>query len=770
MSLGFALLQCLGFAVIMAVAAITLWPVYRSTDFVVLVTVSLVVGSAIALVGTFLRLSSFWILLVTIVAFGVFGVAVAVPSQTQFGVLPTLDGLRELASGVALGWKQLITITLPVGGYQALLVPAFVLLLPGTVIGVTTALRSRRPELALVPPIVVFLGGIVLGSAEALLPLATGLGLLVVSVLWVVWWRLRRRRLAIARLTRATRRQITARGGTPPVRSGNGAVARRAIGGTVVTLVVAGAVAAGATTVLSPSHARWVARDAIAKPFDPRAYVSPLSGFRAYEQTPAVDADQLSVTGLSAGDFVRIATLDTYDGVDFSVGGSRTSGDSGTFTRVPTSFDQSKVVGRQTSIGVTVDSYSGVWLPTVGKLESIDFSGRDSANLRDAFFYNDTTGTAAVVGGIPGGVSYSLDAVVPAQPSTSELDSLTPGPASVPTPTNVPVALKTTLGDYVNGVSGQGARLLAAINGLKKNGYVSHGVGENEPVSRSGHGADRLTQLFTDPLMIGDAEQYSAAAALMADQLGFPARVVLGFSAGTEATGAAQKFTGSDITAVIEVDTAQFGWVTLDPNPTPRKIPDVKKTDPNQISRPQSVVQPPPQEADPPNNQTQPQSKQDSPALPPAWIAVVLAIVRIGAWVLLVAGLIMAPFIAIVGVKARRRLRRRRSRDAGRRITGGWQEFHDAVVDHGISPGPSATRAEVAAAVGGSRPAVLARVVDRSVFAPESVDPADADRVWNAVGEMRAHLDAGLTRWQRFRARVSTKSLRGYHGPKASKR
>ncbi|MCU1530135.1 MAG: hypothetical protein JWP75_3898, partial [Frondihabitans sp.] len=370
------------------------------------------------------------------------------------------------------------------------------------------------------------------------------------------------------------------------------------------------------------------------------------------------------------------------------------------------------------------------------------------------------------------GVSYRLEAVVPRQPASSALASLTPGDASVPTPTAVPGALKTALQGYVSGVSSRGARLQAAIAGLKTNGYVSHGVGAGEPVSPSGHGADRLTKLFTDPVMIGDAEQYAAAAALMADELGFPARVVMGFkaSADSSASGATTTFTGADITAVIEVDTAQFGWVTVDPNPTPRKIPDQKKQDPNQVSRPQSVLQPPPQEVDPPNDQTQPQSKQDNPAEQPAWAAILLGIVRIAGWVFAAVGIIMAPFLAIVAVKARRRSRRRRVRDPSLRMTTAWMEFRDSVVDHGIAAPPAATRSEVAVAVGGSRPAVLARVVDRSVFAPEPPGQADADRVWKAVGEMRGRLDEGLTRWQRFKAAVSTRSLRGYHGGKASKR
>ncbi|ROQ41274.1 transglutaminase superfamily protein [Frondihabitans sp. PhB188] len=764
MRVGFALAQTGAFFVIVAVASSTFWPVYRDGAFVVLVAAAFALGAAIALAGTFLRLSSFWLLVLVVIAFALFGVALAVPNQAIYGVLPSLEGLRELVVGVSTSWKQLLTITLPVGSYQALLVPALVLVLVGTTVGLSTALRSRRGELALIPPVVIYIAGIVFGPTEALLPLVTGLVLLAASIIWVVWWRLRRRRQSIERLLR-----ITPGANVSSQRTGNSAVARRAIGGAVLTLAIASAAAVAATTTLAPAGARWVARDAVVKPFDPRDYVSPLSGFRSYEQTPTVDRPQLTVTGLTSGQFLRIAALDTYDGVEYSVGSDQVSTASGTFTRVPTSFDQSKVSGTQQSIDVTVDGYSGVWLPTVGKLESIDFSGSDAGTLRDSFFFNDTTGTAAVVGDIGRGVSYRLTAVDPRQPSTGDLEGLTPGSSSVPSPTNVPQALKTRLQSYVDGVSGQGARLQAALKGLRSDGYVSHGVGADEPVSRSGHGTDRLTQLFTDPIMLGDAEQYAAAAALMADQLGFPARVVLGFSS-TESTGGTTTFTGGDITARIEVDTAQYGWVSLDPNPEPRTIPKDTQTDPDQVSRPQSVIQPPQQEADPQNNQAQPQSKQDNPADQPAWVAILLLVGRIAGWVALGAGIVMAPFLTIVALKARRRARRRRLRDPAQRMTSGWQEYQDAVVDHGIEPVPTATRSEVATTVGSSRAGVLARVVDRSVFAPEPAGKSEADRVWKAVGEMRGGLDDNLTRWQRFAAAVSTRSLRGYHSRKPSKR
>ncbi|WP_423917681.1 transglutaminaseTgpA domain-containing protein [Frigoribacterium sp. 2-23] len=743
-----------------AVAAVPFWPVYASAEFVVLVVVTLVVGAAISVAGAVLRLSSFTVLLTTLVAYVILGVPLAIPSRALFGALPTLDGLRELLVGTALSWTQLVTVTLPVGSYQSLLVPVFVLVLVGTVVGLSVALRSRRGELAVIPPIVVFVAGIVLGPAEPTLPVASGLGLLVVTTGWLVWWRLRRRRLAIEALGGA----VSSRG------LGHGTVALRAVVGSTITLAIAGAAAFGAVSVLPPSTDRIVARTVIEQPFDPRDYVSPLTRFRAYEQQPTVDETLFSVTGLREGQKIRLATLDTYDGVSYTVGSRSVTSESGSFDRVPSIVDQSGVDGTQTSLDVSVGAYDGVWLPTVGKLEDIAFAGPTAAARRDSFFYNDTSGTAAVIGGVSRGDAYRIDAVEPSQPDESALGGLTPGDATVPAPESVPDALVTALDAYTEGVTGPGARLEAALAGLRSNGYISHGVSADEPVSRSGHGADRIAQLFTDPLMIGDAEQYATAAALMADRLGFPARVVMGFAPAEGTAGGSVEVTGKDVTAWIEVDTSRYGWVALDPNPEERPIPEDQLQEPSQISRPESVVQPPPQEPQIRDEQAPPQTEQDSPDAPPAWLAIVLLVGRIVGWVAAALGVLAAPFIVIAAVKARRRRRRRRLTEPGARITAGWQEFADSVADHGIETPRSATRSEIAAVVGGARPGVLARVADRAVFSPTPPPAADADRVWQAVGEMRKSLDTGLSRWQRFKAAVSLRSLRGYHGGIRSER
>ena len=78
-------------------------------------------------------------------------------------------------NAVALGWKRLLTITLPVGDYQALLVPAFLLILVTTVTALSVALRARWGELGVIAPILLFVAGIAFGPATAPWPIALSL-------------------------------------------------------------------------------------------------------------------------------------------------------------------------------------------------------------------------------------------------------------------------------------------------------------------------------------------------------------------------------------------------------------------------------------------------------------------------------------------------------------------------------------------------------------------------------------------------------------------
>jgi hypothetical protein len=755
--LGSALVSTLLLVVVTATAMIPWWPIYESGAFVVAAVVSILVGAAIGLAGAAKAWPSWAVVTAVAGAFLVLGVPVAVPAGAYATFLPTAEGLLDLVAAVALSWKQLVTISVPVGSYQALLVPPFLLGLVASAAAVTIALRTRRPAAALLPPALLLVAGIVLGVVHDDVAFEAGVAFLIASVAWLV-------RIAVGDRRRAA-----------PERSAEAALGdvRRIIGATLVmALALVGATAA--TLVLPPSS-RDVLRAELRPPFEPNDYDSPLAAFRAAFEPEVAEQEMLEVTGLPAAVGLRVATLDTYDGIVYSVGGSDQAAASGRFARLPYRLDQSGTPGDEVRLDVSVLGYDDVWVPGVGQLEQIEFSDKGGRKgiLEDGFAYNDTTGTAGVRSGLREGDAYTADSI--AWVESAELATLQPGGAILPESPDAPDALLRLLDRWTRSSDEPGVRLAAVIQGFHREGYVSHGILEDEAPSRSGHSLDRISELATAKPMVGDGEQYAVAAALLAREIGFPARVIVGYApadrgdgAEAGATGGAadarQRFLSSDLQAWIEVQADDGAWIQVDPNPEVRPVPERQPDEPTVVSRPQSAL-PPPEDPTPVDDlAAEPDAGSEDPDRGGAWLDALLAGLRIAGIVLAALALLASPFLAILAAKARRRRLRRRASTSVERIEGGWQEFADQATDYGYPMTPTATRAEQAAVVGGLGPAVLASVVDRSVFGPDGPTEGDDDRVWAAVEELQRRMDEPRSWRERMRARISLGSLGGYAG------
>jgi len=231
-----------------ALASAALWPVYQSGRYVILVLAALVLGTVVAHLGARFRWPSYVVVLVSFGVLLVGGVPLAVPGEAIAGVLPSLEGLRQLLAALALGWKQLLTIQTPVGAYQALLVPALVLVLATTVVSLTVALRARWGELGAIPPVLLFVAGIVLGPMRVPWPVPLTLALLVVLLVWLIWRRRLRRRASIDALAKAA---PDAEGRPLETAGERGFVVRTAFAGALI-LVLAGAGSVGAAVALPP--------------------------------------------------------------------------------------------------------------------------------------------------------------------------------------------------------------------------------------------------------------------------------------------------------------------------------------------------------------------------------------------------------------------------------------------------------------------------------------------------------------------------------------
>ncbi|MGV8876600.1 MAG: transglutaminaseTgpA domain-containing protein [Rhodoglobus sp.] len=750
-SLTFVIVSSLLLWLGIALASIALWPIYRSFALVTLIVGSIVAGSVVAIIALWRRWSFVATALASFVMFLLIGVPLAVPSETQLFLLPTFRGLLDLVAGIALGWKQLLTISLPVGSYQALLVPALILVFGATVISLTLAWRGARPEFAVLPAIVVFLTAGAFGPSTATPLPIVAVALASISALTLVWFRWRRRRDSI------TAHELPADAGRAVRRKREyGFAGVRTTVSAIVIVAISSGIAVGVAQALPAPGERTVLRTSIVAPFDPRNYVSPLSGFRRYWQSGTANSVLFEVSGVQLGTRVRLATLDSYDGVVYAVGSDQVSSASGTFARVPYLLDQSALTGSPIAMTITVAGYSGVWLPTVDVSKTIDFAGPRASALRDAFYFNDNSGTAAVTTVLTRGDSYTVTGVMTKQPTTAQLSTLTPGVAEVPAGADSPSELTDKLDQYLRGATTPGERLVAMLTGLAADGYVSHGVGVDAPPSRSGHSAGRIAELFTAPRMIGDGEQYAVAASLMAKELGFPSRVVLGFVTSD------QQIRGDDVVAWIEVNTAQYGWVTIDPNPPLREIPAEAPDDTAKVARPQTIVPPPEIESDTVHRQSNPDSEQAlAPEVDPV-LQAVLAVVSALGWSMLGLLILAAPILLIRVAKLRRRWVRKRAKSAVDRISGGFDEFEDALIDHGYRPPASATRSEIAAVLGTFAADDLAQRADRAIFSGTPPSTAEADSLWMAVTELSTELDRGRSRWAQFTAKISLRSLGGY--------
>ncbi|HEU0205613.1 MAG TPA: transglutaminaseTgpA domain-containing protein [Pseudolysinimonas sp.] len=747
---------------------------FHDLDWLLAGVGGLLVGTAVALVARALRLGALLTVGLALVAYLLFGSALAVPDQALAHVVPTLTGIASLGIGAVWGWADLVTLRAPVElpDYVTVVpyLAAWVVGLVGTTLATRWLPRRRtaaRAALLLIGPGLLYLASILLGTDEPYYPGLRGVGFAALALVWLGWRHSTVESVKIERSQGMLRRRLT---------------------GTAI--VVAAAVTVGALTgaALAPApQSRFVLRDRIVPPFQPLEFASPLAGFRQYSKLE-VDKTLFTVTGLKPDELLRLSTMDSYDGHLWTVAGSTIAADgSGSFALVGGTFPKPPLItpdGDQT-ISLTVGAYDDIWIPTVGYPRSLDLATQTRDQLA-GLRYNATTGSAVLLSGLQKG-----DTVV----ETGELQKTDYDDATL---RDIPVArLQLAPADDIPDIVAAKATEFAGTTTspieqlrnieqtLHTQGFLSHGTASDSVASLAGHGADRMEALFSGSVMVGDAEQYASGMALMARSLGYPARVVMGFAptvtAAESAAGAPVNVTGHEVTAWVEVPFQGVGWIPFLPTPTQTDVPQ------DQVPKPQT--EPQPQVRQPPRSQnnendlvtnvqidnTKKKSK-DAFALP-AWA------IGVGLGVGIPALLILVPLLVVSSLRRRRAARRRsapRKRDA---VAGAWDELLDRVGELGVAmPAVSTTRRRVAEAVDPQLPprddgvsvATLARRTDDAVFSGRELDDAEVDAVWADVIATVDAARANLPRWKRalarYRLAAATEWARGVAALAAAQR
>ncbi len=702
--------------VAIAAACVPMWWIFGTLQLVVALAVMLLVGTALAWLGAVRRWTALSLILGGLAVLAMLAVPLAAPQRIPRG--EWLPAFAEAAAAIVLSWRRLLTIGLPVGTGDALLMAPIVLVLAGTVIGVSLALRSKRAETAALVPAAITAWSILWGPRDLPEPWLTGLLALVPLAAYVTVVRQARRR---SRAPRAL-----------------SSLARRVAAGSVVAVLAVGA--AGTAGALTQLPERTVLRGDSPSSIELQG-ASPLSAYRSYWAPESRAAEQLTATGLEPGDRIRLAVLDRYDGEVLGVGRSR-------FERVP-----SAEPGAGRLIGVTIDELTTRWLPVVGEPSAIRFVGERSELLAGGLHRSEQLGAYVVEPGIGPGDGYQMlsqpgTPIVPAD-SIAALEPADPRQGSQA----LPDAMLTALAAWTGGATTPGERLAAMVEGLRADGYVSHGVLEDEAPSRPGHSLERLEALFSDA-MIGDAEQYATAAMLLARQLGFDARVVVGFTPDAIEQGRPTSVVGADADAWIEV-RAESGWVGIDVMPDPRPIPEQEQGAPTVVEEPPMQQAPAPapggqlESADP----AAPSAPQDADD---GFSRLLQTLAAIGA-VLGLLALIAAIPVGLVVAKVIRRRRRRRADEPRDRAEGAWAEVIDGLRDRGELLPITGTRVEQAGV--DARMRELAHRVDRAVFAPEPPTEPEVDATWALGTAVLAGRDEGEGRLQALLARLNPASL-----------
>ncbi|WJL94572.1 transglutaminaseTgpA domain-containing protein [Microbacterium sp. ET2] len=773
------------------IAAVAAWPVYRSGSFVVLVAVAASLAAAIVVLAHLRRWSGWLVAALLAGVFVVVGVPVAVPSRLT-GPGEFLRGLAELGAGAVVGWKDLVTVELPVGSYRNLLVPALVVFLAGTAAALRLSWREDRLAFAAVPVGLAMTGfgllfgqavvspPLVIGPLTLAAPVETAVGALAVltGVLWMAWRSHDERSRALQRAALSSGVRITRR----PSRTER----RRTLLGAGM-IVVAIVVGAGVVPLLAPAGSRDVLRSAAGPDLDLSREVSPLAEYRALFVDDRAGDVLFTVTteGERGPDRVRLATLDTYDGEVFRSGADAAS----RFVRLPSALDAGD--GTPTTAGIEIGAWEGIWMPTLGRVASVRFDGDRADALTDRFYYNADLAAAVQTadGGLAPGDRYTIEGVEPALPALSSLTA--PG-----APNDAAPAAPENLSRWVqrHAAGEGGAALEGLVSLLRERGYLSHAleVGDQTPLwmsdlpdyrfqpSAAGHSLARVDDMFdallereSDPraaetgnyvAAIGDDEQFAVAVALIAREVGFPSRVVVGARLASADTGVSVCEAGAcraqDVSAWTEVQGGDGRWVPVDVTPQYAQSPSLEVTEQRDPENVTEVLPDPVEEVVPPDptqeDSARDDTEDDQAGLDLAWLWPIL---RITGLVLLILLVVLGPFLSVVLAKSLRRRGRRRRGDAPTRVASGWDEYVDAAIDAGRDAPASLTRTEFATAVDSPAGRTLAAAADRAVFSRSDVSEAEAREFWRGVDAERRRLRRERGFWRGLAATVSLRSF-----------
>ena len=421
---------------------------------------------------------------------------------------------------------------------------------------------------------------------------------------------------------------------------------------------------------------------------------------------------------------------------------------------------------------VTFEDYNEHWLPAPYAPTEFAGIGNEgwSWNPRDLSVFSAGSdmsgGTFTVTSSAPQATPDAMRSAAPSNQNGDLADDLR-------LPNEMPESIGSAARQFTAGAENDYERALALQNGLRHNFRYDL----NAPLAQGydAGGMDSMEQFMET--RTGYAGHFAPAMALMAREVGIPARVAVGYlpTAPVDDSRGGELFqvgTG-DAHAWPELYFQGVGWVRFEPTPgiptTPEYAPESgdepaqdasgqpDQTPGQEPSQPQEPTSGPTDEqSQPPAEQTpEPEQERQEPS----------TAFMIPLWMLVLGGVLLL-LLLLAAVPRFVRGRRRRARladmvDASlspqERANAAWGELEDLSVDHGGSPKASDTPRVRARRMAAGIPAA-SEAVDRIVSDMEHATYAAPDASWKPsastadLGTVRDELTRRATRGQRFRA------------------
>ncbi len=717
-------------------------------------------GLGIAILNAHLRLG---LLITTALGFGaymLFGSALAVPDSAVLGFLPSLDSLRTLLLGIVFAWKDMLTVGVPVGTANGMLIVPFLSSMITALAAGLLTWRLKSPYWPLLPVLVLFVTGIAFSTSAGFLNVERGVSLTIVSIVWATFRR------------DALRQSSTKTVSANRVESDAGAARRgklRRLGTAAAVVVAAVGITAVASPLVTASDDRKVLRNTIVPPFDPRDYITPLASFRNFVKDEK-DQTLFTVKGLPKDARVRLAALDAFNGLNYTMDPNS----SGNFSKVGdarslnTLADTgSPVAGTNYTLEISIEDYQGYFVP--GGRHTTGMSFLQSSGAASGLYFNAGTDTAVTTKGLAKGDNYTVQVSDPGTLEHGQLTQYDFAKLTLPEAQEVPPIVASQANELSADAPTAIDRVRQIEAHFQKSGAFSNGlVADGQLPSLPGHSAARVRSLLSAKQMLGDDEQYAVAMSLMLRHLGIPSRVVMGFYPDPKSpeNGAGDvKIMGKDVHAWVEVAFDRVGWVSFDPTPPKDNVPI--PPDPENKSKPKpQVLQPPPppqEPADLPPDSTpdalDADEKKNNPWLfwGPLLAAIGVAMIPLG--------ILAVPLLLILLLKSRRRKARFRDGHPAQRVGGGWNEVLSLATDMGASIDTKSTRRESATVIAdafpvtGTTTTMLAHRADAAVFGAGQPSEEEVKEYWEIVDSSLEDITGSVGFWKRQQARFSPRSL-----------